>query len=282
MTATPESQENASESYTLVENPEFAGFQSVEITKIDESKPWKPALEVAVTLADGSRKEGVAADTPFFTFESKDGEKLTVSAASAGHIQSLHIKGEDLGSKFSFSSLKELLASAAERIPKSVSSEPGVLAFDIEMGQPMGKEGLAGMHELVADGTLTVEDVRLADTVREEVSQLNRGDNADARQAFVDRFKSEHPDSKIQFQVVRNAVVVPVVAIPKRETTKLFMVFGPGTVAGEKTLYTTAPGRNMPPHPNPNQMKDEKGNLDEAKFRQSSNAWFDTVMLTGE
>ena len=39
---------------------------------------------------------------------------------------------------------------------------------------------------------------------------------------------SEHPDCKIQLQVIRSgAVIVPTVSAPKRSTTKLYMVLDP-------------------------------------------------------
>ncbi|MBT7737005.1 hypothetical protein HN709_04925, partial [Candidatus Peregrinibacteria bacterium] len=64
--------ENPDGAYKLDVNPSFASFQNVEVTKVDETKPWKPPVEVSVTKADGST-EIIDASTPFFTFEGADG-----------------------------------------------------------------------------------------------------------------------------------------------------------------------------------------------------------------
>ena len=98
---------------------------------------------------------------------------------------------------------------------------------------------------------------------------------------FVESFRAAHPEHKIQFQLVRGTVIVPTVDSPKRPTTKLFMAMGPG-VDEKMTMYTIAPGRDMPRHPNPGQHTDKEGKVNEETFKQSSDAWFDTVMLTGK
>lgn len=270
--------------FELDVNGEFAGFAKVEVTKRDETKPWKPGLEVRVTKADGSVAEGLAASTPFFTFKAKaeGGKDLTVSAEAAGHIDGLHIKGEEAGSRFDYADIGELMADAKDKIPAEVATAPGVSAFDVEMGRMMGREGIAGMDELLESGTIAQEDIDAAMAVKDEVHELNKAGTAEAKQAFIAKFKETHPDAKVQFQLVRGTVLVPIVDAPKRPTTKLFMVFGPDATGDAKTLYTMAPGRNMPRHPNPGQHTDKEGKLDEKTFKESSDAWFSTVMLTGK
>ena len=97
---------------------------------------------------------------------------------------------------------------------------------------------------------------------------------------FVDSYATEHPDAKIQFQKVRGGAVVPIVKAPKQDTTELFLAFGPDGKGG-KTLFTAAPGRNMPKHPVASQHKNQDGSINQESFRQSADAWFDTVMLVG-
>ena len=145
----------------------------------------------------------------------------------------------------------------------------------------MGKEGIASMEELKAEGILADSDLNTAESVRAEVEELNKSGDETAKKAFVEKFKSENPDCKVQFQLVRGTVLVPTVDTPKRDTTKLFMVFGPGA-DGKKTAYTMAPGRHMPRHPNPDQHKNQEGVLNEETFKESADAWFNTVMLTGK
>jgi hypothetical protein len=256
--------------------PEYATFEKVEVTEVDETKPWKPATKVAVTLEGGQRVE-IDANTPFFTFRGREGKNLTVSAAAAGHIDELHIRGTDAGSLFDEPSLEALMQDAAPKIPAEVATAPGVSAFDIEMGKGMGHEGIAAMDELVESGVLTPEDVATAAALKDEVVALNREGTKEAKEAFI----VAHGQGKVGFRLIRGDVLVPVVEAPKRPTTKLFMVFGPGASGDTKTLYTAAPGRNMPRHPNPNQHKNADGVLDEVTFKESSDAWFTTVMLTG-
>ncbi|MCG2693230.1 hypothetical protein L6279_03930 [Candidatus Parcubacteria bacterium] len=279
--ASPESREREEQKYALDSNEEFLGFQNVEITKIDDTKPWEPALEVKVTKADGSVAESLDANTPFFTFRDSEGNEMTVTAAVAGHIDKLHIKGEDAGSKFDYPSLETLFEDVAKKLPQEVASAAGVSDFAIDMEHHMGKEGVASMEELKAEGILTDSDLSNAESVRAEVEELNKSGDDVAKKAFVEKYKLENPDCKVQFQLVRGTVLVPIVDIAKRDTTKLFMVFGPGA-DGKKTAYTMAPGRHMPRHPNPGQHKDKEGVLNEGTFKESADAWFDTVMLTGK
>lgn len=279
--AEAEFSKNNEQKYVLNSNQEFLGFQKVEVTKTDDSKPWKPALEVRVTKADGSVTENLDANTPFFTFSDQRGNKMTVTAAAAGHIDQLHIKGEDAGSKFDYPSLETLFKDIAQKIPQEIASAPGVSDFSVDMGRHMGKEGIAEMEELRAEGVLSETDLAVVETVRSEVRELNKTGDEEAKKTFVKKFKEENPDCKVQFHIVRGTVLVPIVDVAKRDTTKLFMVFGPG-VDGNKTAYTMAPGRHMPRHPNPNQHRNQDGALNEQTFQESANAWFDTVMLTGK
>ena len=267
-------------SFTVQPNPEYLGFEKVEVTEVDDSKPWKPALKVRVTKEDGSVVEDLDASTPFFTFKDAEGDEMTVSAEAAGHIDSLHIRGEDPGSKFDYGSLDALFSDAAAKIPKEAAKEGGPYAFSVDMGKSMGKEGIASMKELLESGVIEQSDIDAARAEKDTVFDLNREGDATAKDAFIAKFRAEHPDSKVQFQLVRGTVLVPTVETPKRDTTELFMVFGPGADT-RKTLYTAAPGRNMPRHPNPAQHTDAEGKLNEATFNESAEAWFNTVMLTG-
>lgn len=277
-----ERKEGAEGHYTLESAKEYLGFRKVEVTKVDETKPWKPALEVKVVKGDGTTVEGLDANMPFFTFKSKEGGKdLTVSAAAAGHIDGLHIKGEEAGSRFDYASLEGLFKDVQAKLPEKVAKEDGVTAFDMEMGKGMGKEGIATMEELKADGRLVDADIDAAKAEKDGVAALNLKGTKAEKEAFIAGFKGANPDCKVQFQLVRGDVLVPVVDAPKRDTTKLFMVFGPDAKGG-KTMYTAAPGRYMPRHPNPGQHKDAAGVLNEATFKESADAWFDTVMLTGK
>ncbi len=262
-------------------NPQLAAFSSAEVTKFDETKPWKPPLEVTVSMPDGSKIDGVDAAEPVFAFKAPTGDALSVSIADAAHIKSLHIDGTEAGSKFDYDTLDALFTDIAPKIPPDVAAtQSEVSAFAIDTGKKMGKEGVASMSELVADGALSESDVQAASQLQEGVSILNLEGDADTKAAFVESYKQDHPDAKIKFALVRGSVIVPTVDTPKRDTTELFMVFGPGPKG--KTLYTAAPGRFMPKHPDPSQHMDETGKVNIDTFRESADAWFETVMLTGK
>lgn len=267
-----------SSDYGLEANPEYLNFKKVDVTSVDETKPWKPPLKCSVIKADGTTVENLDAATPFFTFKDKKGNSLTVSAVDAGHIDSLHIKGEDPGSVFDEPSLQALMQDAAKKMPEGIAEQPGVSAFDIEMGKSMGKEGIASMQELLSDGVLSEQDIAAVSMLKDEVKKLNKDGSKEEKEAFV----TTHNQSRIAFQLIRGDILVPVVNAPKRPTNKLFMVFGPSGKENTKTLYTAAPGRFMPKHPNPNQHKNAEGQLDEKTFEESSEAWFNTAMLTGK
>ena len=260
--------------YELVTSRKYLKFRKVEITERDESKLGKPATKVRVTKENGEAVE-IAAVTPFFVFKSRSGKELVVPALTAGHIDELHIKGTEDGSLFTEPSLEALMRDIAPRIPESIVEEPGISELSVDMGKGMGQEDIASMRELVSDGVLTEEDVTQATALKEEVMGLNKAGTKEAKEAFI----AGHADGKVRFQLIRGDVLVPVVDAPKRPTTKLFMVFGPVEGDDRKMMYTAAPGRNMPRHPNPNQHKNAEGVLDEQTFKESADAWFNTVML---
>lgn len=276
------SHENIAKSNTAeleVINPDLAAFSEVAVTKVDDTKPWEPALEVTVGFPDGSSREQLDANTDVYAFALAGKEEtLTVSIEAAGHVDSLHIKGTEPGSIFDYEDLTSLFGDMAERIPVDTFEDQNeVSAFSMEMDKHMGQEGIATMEELESDGIVTPEDIATAQILKAGVAELNLGGTEEDKQAFVDSYQAEHPEAVIQFQVVRGGAVVPMVNTPKRDTTELFVVFGPGDHG--KTLYTVAPGRFMPKHPDPNQHRDEAGIIDEATFAESSDAWFKTVML---
>ena len=134
------------------------------------------------------------------------------------------------------------------------------------------------MTELQQSLVLTREDVQKALALKEEVARLNFVGTKKEKETFV----KNHSDGKIQFQLIRGDVLISVVDSPKRPTTKLFIVFGPAEGDNRKTMYTVAPGRNMPKHPNPKQHMNNDGLFDEKTFKESTDAWFNTVMLIGE
>lgn len=263
-----------------VVNSEMAAFSQVEITKVDEELPWKPPVEVSVTLSDGRVAEEVDAATPIYAFKDQLGNNLSVSIATAGHIDSLHIKGTEAGSKFDYDSLGDLFADMAPKIPAEVAmSQEEVSAFSMDMGKHMGQEGIATMDELVVDGVLEAGDIEVVMQTKEGVIELNHSGTDEEKVAFVEEYRKEHPDAKIQFQLIRGGVIAPVVDGPKRDTNELFVVFGPSP--NGKSMYTAAPGRFMPKHPSPDQHRDETGLINELTFSESADAWFNTVMLTG-
>lgn len=222
------------------------GFKTVEVTKIDESKPWKPALEVKVTQADGTVTEAVDANRPVYTFKDGKGRTLRVSIATAGHIDDMHIHAKEPGSKFEQNSLTELMRDVAAHLPDNVMDRQGIATFDMEMEKQMGLEGIASMDELLREGVIAESDVNTAKGEQARVFELNRAGSLEEKKEFIEEFKAAHPESKIQFQLVRDTVLVPVVASAKRPTTKLFMMMGPGRRRNTSGVYRCAGSRYAP------------------------------------
>jgi len=267
--------------YTVEANPRFSGYQSMHVTERDETKPWKPAKTIEVTHADGT-KESVDAMVPAFMFTDRNGDQISVQVGTVEHIDNLHFKGEDLGSRFQEPDIQTLFADAAKRMPEGLVARKGIFTFDLDMGKEMGKEGLASLEELVNDGVVRPEDVALIRSVKAEVQALNKESDSAKMRAFVEAFSQQHPDARIQFSLIReDRAIVPTVSAPKRSTSKLFVMMGPDD-QGKTTLFTMAPGRDMPRHPIRGQHTSREGQFDEATFQQSADAWFETVMLSGK
>ncbi|MCI0479647.1 hypothetical protein L0Y59_03825, partial [Candidatus Uhrbacteria bacterium] len=96
----PDAERETRPTYALEADPTYKDFRKVEVTAYDETKPWRPALEVSVTKADGAVEEHVDANRPMYTFEDAQGRTLTVTIAGAGHIDSTHIHTKELGGRF--------------------------------------------------------------------------------------------------------------------------------------------------------------------------------------
>ena len=271
--------------YEVAANPEFLGFESVQVTEYDEAKPWRPAKTLEVVGADGSKAEGVDANAMAFTLKDVEGNEIEVSIGTAGHIDALHIKGEDLGSKFDEPDFESLMRDAAARLPDGLATRKGIFTLDVDMGKGMGMEGIASLDELVRDGVLTEEDVALARSYKAEIQRLNLEGDSKALQSFVAKFAEEHPDAKVGFKLIRDdRAIVPAVVSPKRPTTKLFVMMGPHPTKSDRvSLYTLAPGRDMPRHPIRGQHTSVDGkDFNAESFQQSAEAWFETAMLTGK
>jgi hypothetical protein len=58
-------------------------------------------------------------------------------------------------------------------------------------------------------------------------------------------------------------------------------MMGPDASGSKPSVYTLAPGRDMPRHPIRGQHTSREQVFDEATFQQSADAWFNTVMLSG-
>ena len=255
--------------YSLEANEEYLGFQKVNPTEFDESKPWKPALKVEVTKADGSVVQGLDAKMPFFTLNDVEGRVISIPAETAGHIHDTHIIGDDVGSKFDQQDLQSLFQDVAAKLPEGLAKRQGIFTLDVEMDKSMGKEGIASMEELMASKALTQEDIDAAEAVKEQVQNLNRAADIPAMHSFAKQYNAEHPEAKIRFTVAREtvppttAVLLPTVDAPKQPTTKLFVMMGPDTDGKNVELYTVAPGRDMPRHPIPGQYTDREKRFDE-------------------
>lgn len=262
-------------SAVLMCNREFLDFRNLEVLTVDESKPWKPPKTVIVTLAN----DEVAtpdANMPFFMFVTDDGN-LTVSAAAAGHVQKLHFENADPGSQFGFPSLYELFRTITEKLPDGIAKIPGRHSFGLEMGRPMGYEGIASLQELMSVDVVSSEDIATITSLQDDVFALNKRGDIEAKRAFV---AEKGRTRTITFALVRNTVLVPTVIAPMRPTTKLCLSFGPQEGSPNKTLYMAAPGRWMPRHPDPKQFSIEEGGVDGEAFQESLESWLTTAMLT--
>jgi hypothetical protein len=84
---------------------------------------------------DGIRHGKIDANADYARFSNADGDVVAMSIATAGHIDGIHIRGTDAGSKFEAASREELSRDVAERLPSEASRDAGVTAFSMEMGK---------------------------------------------------------------------------------------------------------------------------------------------------
>ncbi len=260
-----------------IPNPSLLDFQSIEVIAVDESLPYRPAKTVEVTYLDGS-KEVADASMPALVLKDQAGNKLSVSIAAVGHIDALHFNDNEPGSRFDYPGVTDLFTDIASLLPPEIAEhQDESSAFSVDTGKHMGVEGVATMQELIEEGVLSEIDVSDVKAFKDGIAELNLHGNEAEKKQFIEEYSQQHSDAKIKFQLVRGGVVVPGVQAPKRPTTQLFMVFGPG--AKGKTMYTAAPGRYMPPFPSPKQHVSADGEVNETTFLESAQVWFETVML---
>lgn len=268
------------ENLSLDTNTEYADFKEIVVTKVDETKPWKPALEVEVTKSDGS-KEVIPANTPVFKIKDKDGNEIIMNIESANHVTDRHIHKNDIGSKFYYPNVKDLMEDIYSNIPVEIASNSEKSEVSIDMGKIIGTETVSSKEELKEKGIITDEDINTVEAYRTEVADLNRGgeNTRDAKELFVNVFNRDHPDCKIQFSVLNNGVLLPVVKSTPQETSEIFMVIGNNDEKG-RSFRTLTPGRYMPKFPDPKSHYTNENNMfDEEGYKKSEEAWFDTVML---
>lgn len=270
--------ETEKNNYYLNVNHEFLDFKNIEATKIDQTKPWQPALELKLLKADGTTVNNLEANIPFFTLRNNNGNEIIINGATIYHINYLHFKQNEAGSTFNYPRIINLFEDLAKKLAVEIADNLKANSLSIEMDKIIGKEAVASINELINEKVLTVSDKNIVDYYRDEVRKLNKEATKDEKNDFIAKFKSANSSCKIQFGLIRDSVLIPMVKASKRDTNKLFIALGPN-INGKKLVYTMAPGRSMPIYPDANKHQDEHGLFNKQTFNESAKAWFDNVMI---
>lgn len=175
--------------------------------------------------------------------------------------------------------MQELLIDLSRKIPSAELQKTGTHAFSVNMDKLMGKEGLSSLVELTSKGVINTEQIRYLEQFKDQVFEINLNGTEQEKKDFINQFNSTNLNFPIFFQLIRGRVIVPCIRLEKQNTTSLFVAMGPLNDQRSRELYTLAPGRYMPRHPDASQHIDARGNLNLESFLESSNAWFYTIML---
>jgi len=207
-------------------------------------KKWM-ATHFKIERSDGTSEE-VESTKTILKIKNKDGVEIEVPAFAVHHIMSLHLKGEEAGSTLEGGSLESSFRVVAEHLPRELPFTGDEAAFEIDVEQNTGTEGVSSQKEMLEKGIATQEDLEMLATAKDEVFRLNIEGTDEAKQKFINEF-----NAKMSGNVklgIRGGAIVPFFTAERQPTSKMFLV-----VRKEKDpdgsehnwVRTMTPGRYM-------------------------------------
>ncbi len=204
------------------------------------------ATHFNITRPDGSTEE-IESQKNILKIKSKDGVDIEVPAFATHHIMSLHLKGEEAGGTLEGGSLQSSFGIVAKHLPRELPFKNGAAAFEMDVKQQTGTEGVTSQKEMMEKGVASKEDLATLAYAKDEVFRLNIEGADNEKQAFVDEF-----NSKMSGNVklgIRGGSITPFFTADRQPTTKMFLVVGkekdPTDSAEHNRVWTMTPGRYM-------------------------------------
>jgi hypothetical protein len=203
------------------------------------------ATHFKIERPDGTSQEVEAAKT-ILKLKNEDGMEIEVPASVVHHIMSLHLKGEEAGSRIKGESLELSIRVVADHLPRKLEFKGGEAAFEVELRQIFGTEGVSSLTEMVEKGVATKEDLEALATARDEVFRLNVEGTDDEKRDFVGEF-NERASGNVTLDI-RSGAITPFFRVEKQPTSKMFLAISKEKDADGSEHYrmrTMAPGRSM-------------------------------------
>ena len=229
---------------------EYWGVETLEEVKdiapsqFHPDKKWM-ATHFKIEKPDGTSEE-VESTKTILKIKNKDGVEIEVPAFATHHIMSLHLKGEEAGSTMEGGSLESSFGVVAEHLPRKLPFKGESAAFEMDVEQNTGTEGVTSQAEMLGKGIATKEDLETLATAKDEVFRLNIEGTDEEKKSFVDEF-----NSKVSGNVklgVRGGAVTPFFTAERQPTSKMFLVVGkekdPDN-SEHNRVWTMTPGRYM-------------------------------------
>ena len=253
-----------SDTTQISEKPEISGKQGTEkktknewvVHVIEEIKGIEPsqfhpekkwlATHFKVIRGDGKVEE-IESTTTILEITNGTGEVIEVTAYVTYHIMSLHIKGQEAGSIIEGDSLEASMKLIAKHLPDKIPFKENIAAFEIDIEQQAGIEGVTSQQEMLESGVITEEDLDILSSAKDNVLHLNIEGSDEERQKFVQEFNLKLAGRKASLGI-RGGAIIPFFETDKQSTTRMFIVISrtkdkEGKV--HNNVITMAPGRYM-------------------------------------
>jgi hypothetical protein len=234
--------ENETKEYWSVET--LSEVKDIAPSQFHPEKEWM-ATHFKIEHPDGTFEEVGSEDT-ILKIKNIDGVEIEVPAFAAEHIMSLHLKGEEVGSKIEGESLASSFEVVAKHLPRELPFKGESAAFEMDVEQNTGTEGVTSQKEMLEKSIVTKENVDTLDTVKEDVFKLNINGTEEEKKKFVEEFNSKMSGNlKLG---IRGGSITPFFSTERQPTSKMFLVVGKEVDSDNSEhnrVWTMSPGRYM-------------------------------------
>jgi len=217
----------------------------IEPSQFNSENKWL-ATHFKIIKPDGHSEE-IEATKIMIEIRNKVGEVIEVPAYTVHHIVSLHLKEEEAGSSLGSDSIVGAFNLVVTHLPDKIPFKDDVAAFEVDVEQQTGTEGVTSQQEMLESGVITQEDLDIINIAKENVFRLNIEGSNEEKQKFTQVFNLKLIGRNVSLGV-RGGSVVLFYETDKRSTTKMFIVIGKiidGEGHSHNTVFTMAPGRYM-------------------------------------